>query len=79
MPRIILTLGELEALACFGTARLLAFYDARVACHEAFHAECMLVLGVDFHEGAGDCEAEGLSLSYFSVTSRVERGCFTIY
>lgn len=66
----ILTLGELETLACFGTTGLLALYDARVAGHEAFGTERALVLGVDLHEGAGDGETESLGLTF--VTAAVE-------
>ena len=66
----ILTLGELEALAGFGTTGLLALYDARVAGHEAFGTERALVLGVDLHEGAGDGETESLGLTF--VTAAVE-------
>ena len=56
--KMILTLGELEALAGLGLTGLLTFNDARVAGHEAFGAEGGLVLGVDFHESAGDGETE---------------------
>ena len=37
--KMILTLGELEALAGLGLTGLLTFNDARVAGHEAFGAE----------------------------------------
>ena len=76
-----LTLGELEALASLGTTGLLTFNDARVAGHEAFDAECVLVLGVDLDEGAGDGETESLGLTFVTATVKVDLdvillGCF---
>lgn len=67
-----LTLGELEALASLGTARLFALYHARVAGHEAFGTQCRLVLGIDFDEGAGDGEAESFGLSFVAATIEVD-------
>jgi len=65
-----LTLGELEAFAGLGLTGLLTFNDTRVAGHEAFCAKGGLVLGVDFHQSAGDGETEGLGLAF--VTSAVD-------
>ena len=67
-----LTLGELEALACLGTTGLLALHGAGVAGHEAFGAEGLLVVGVDFDKGAGDGEAESLGLSLVAATVDVD-------
>ena len=67
-----LTLGELEALACFGTARLLTFNNARVAGHEAFGAESLLVVGVNLDKGAGDSQTQSFGLTF--VTATVEVG-----
>ena len=69
-PASTLTLGELEALACFGTSRFLTFNNARVAGHEAFGTEGFLILGVDFNQCAGNGETESLGLAF--VTAAVE-------
>ena len=66
-----LTLGELEALACFWTTWLFAFYNAWVAGHEAFCAECFLILWVDLDESAGDSETECLCLSFVAASVKV--------
>ena len=72
MRRIILTLGELEALASFGLTGLFAFYNARVAGHEAFCAKCGLVLGVDFHESAGDSKAKSFCLAFVATAIEID-------
>ena len=66
----ILTLGELEALACLGLTGFLTLYRTRVAGHEAFCTECGLVLGVNLYKSAGDSQTECLCLSF--VTAAVE-------
>ena len=70
MPRIILTLGELEALTSFGLTGLLTFNGARVAGHEAFNAQSVLVFGVNLNESASDSQTESFGLSF--VTAAVE-------
>ena len=67
----ILTLGELEALAGLGLTGLLTLYGTRVASHEAFHAKCMLVLGVDFYKSAGDGKTKCLGLTLVAATVKV--------
>lgn len=66
------TLAELEAFASFGLTGFLAFYGARVAGHEALLAEYSLVVGVDFHESAGDTEAESFGLAFVATTVEVD-------
>lgn len=67
-----LTLAELESLAGLGLAGFLALYGTWVACHEAFLAQCALVLGVDFDEGTCDSEAQSLGLSLVAATLEVD-------
>ncbi len=92
-PRVgnVLTLGELEALACFGLAGLLRSTARGSRVMKPCFAEYGLVVGVDFNESAGDAEAESFGLAFvatavevdvdivFVTTSRVLRGCFTMY
>ena len=66
-----LAFAELELLAGLGLAWLFAFDDASVSCHEALCFEGRLVVGVDFDEGSGDGESEGLSLSFYAAAVEV--------
>ena len=68
----LLTFRELEAFACFGLTGLFAFYGARVAGHEAMLAQDRLVVGVDFHQCAGDSEAESLGLAFVAAAVEVD-------
>ncbi len=70
--RSVLTLGELEALACFGLAGLFTFYGARVAGHEAVFAEYGLVVGVDFDESASYAKTKGFGLSFVATAVEVD-------
>ena len=67
----ILTFAELEALACFGLTRLFAFHSAGVTGHEAVFAQDSLVIGIDFHQSAGDSETEGLGLTFVAAAVEV--------
>ena len=67
---IRLTLRELEAFASLGLTGFLTLYGARVAGHEALCTESGLILGIDFHESAGDGETESLGLAF--VTAAVD-------
>jgi len=62
--------AELEAAACLWTSGFLSLDLAAVACHEAFGAECLLVLGVNLYQSACDGEAKSLRLT--SVAASVE-------
>ena len=77
--KMILTLGELEALAGLGLTGLLTFNDARVAGHEAFGAECGLVLGINLDEGAGDCETESLGLTFVATAVEIDVDVIFLY
>src|SRR5580698_7113559 len=59
-----LALGELEASACALLAVLLALLTTRIAGNEAFRLERLAELGVEFHEGAGDAELDGVRLTH---------------
>lgn len=66
-----LTFAELEATASLGTSRLFTFNGTGITCHEAFSTKSLLVVGIDFHECAGNGEAEGLALSGETTTAEV--------
>ena len=67
----LLTLTELEAAASLGTTRLLALHGTAVAGEESSVLELFLVLCVDFHQGAGDGQAQGLALAGEAATVEV--------
>ena len=54
-----------------GTPRLLTFNLTRITRHEAFCAERLLVVGVDFNECASDGETERLALAGEATTVKV--------
>ena len=68
----ILTLAELEALACFGATGLFTLDSTGVAGHEAFGAESGLVFRIDFDEGAGDGETESFGLAFVAATVEID-------
>ena len=72
-----LTLAELEALACLGASRLLALYDAGVACKEAMVFQVLLVLSVDFDKSA--CYRETQSLALACEAAAVKIGLDVIF
>ena len=67
----ILTFAELEAATCLGLTGLFTFNGTGVAGHEAFLAESLLVVGIDFNKCAGDSEAESLALSGVATSEKV--------
>ena len=50
---------------------LLTFYLTAVAGHEAFGTECLLVLGVDLNQCAGDSQTQSLALAGVTATLQV--------
>ena len=69
MPR--LTFAELEATTCLGTTRLFTFNLTGIASHEAFSAESLLVVSVNFHQSASDSQTESLRLTGETTTAKV--------
>ena len=67
----VLTLAELEATTCLGTTGLLTLYLTAVASHEAFGTECLLVLGIDLNQCAGDSQTQSLALAGVTATLQV--------
>ena len=63
--------AELEATTGLGLTGLLALHGTRVAGHETFGAEGLLVLGIDLHECAGNGQTESLALSGEAATVNV--------
>ena len=68
---MVLTLAELEATTSLGTTWLLTLYLTAVASHEAFSTECLLVLGIDLNQCAGDSQTESLALTGETATLQV--------
>ena len=66
-----LTLAELEAATCLGTSRLFTFYLAAIAGNESFCTQCLLVVSIDFDEGACDGETQSLALASEATTLKV--------
>ena len=67
----ILTLAELESLACLWTTRLLALHCTWVAGYEACCTEGSLVVGVDLHKCTGNCKAKCLCLPLVATTTKI--------
>src|SRR5277367_4436386 len=66
--QLCLSLGELEACTSTLLAVLLALLTTRIAGNEAFCLERLAELGVEYHEGAGDAELDGVCLAHDSTT-----------
>lgn len=64
-------LGELEAFAGLGLTGLLAFHGTGVAGHEACFAQNGFVLGVDFHQCAGNTQTQSFGLAFVAATVEI--------
>ena len=54
----------------FLTSRFLTLNSTGIACEEAFVLQCLLVIGIDLNQCAGDCKTQSLALS--GVTTAVK-------
>ena len=67
----ILTLGELEATACFGASRFLTLNSARIASNETFFAKSCFIFGIYLYECACNCETKSLRLTCKTATGKI--------